>query len=101
MRLEGARRDDKAARHAKTQLRNAIEVMRLAADEIGKCCLLERNYVAVALQRRRGSAGGRRHEIGRASCRERVEISGVAGCRKKRRGVREGGRWRTRIPWKL
>ena len=35
--------------------------MRFAADEIEKCCVVERNYVAAALQRRRGSEGRGRH----------------------------------------
>ena len=59
--LESSRRNDKAARHAKTQLQNPIEVMRFAADEIEQRCLIERNYIAGVLQRRHGSEERRCH----------------------------------------
>src|SRR6185369_1512281 len=45
----------------KTQFRNAIQVMRLAADELGKRRLVEGNYEAGALQRRRGPDRGGCH----------------------------------------
>ena len=55
VRVECARGKDKATRHTKTKLEDAIEIMCFPTDELGKHCPIERNYVAGAVQRGRDS----------------------------------------------